>query len=53
MASEDRYKGYRGQALDVLKNSGVGVWSDVEVEAVDAAGNVAYATNLVNGKYDE
>jgi hypothetical protein len=25
----------------------------IVIEAVDAAGNVAYATNLVNGKYDE
>ncbi|OGD09668.1 MAG: glutamyl-tRNA(Gln) amidotransferase subunit D [Candidatus Aminicenantes bacterium RBG_13_62_12] len=32
--SDDRYKGYRGRALDVLKSHGVGVWSDVEIEAV-------------------
>ena len=28
--SDDRYKGYRGLGLSVLKKHGVGVWSDVE-----------------------
>jgi glutamyl-tRNA(Gln) amidotransferase subunit D len=27
----DKYKGYRGRALDVLKSFGAGVWSDVEI----------------------
>ncbi|MBM3297885.1 MAG: Glu-tRNA(Gln) amidotransferase subunit GatD, partial [Candidatus Aminicenantes bacterium] len=31
--SDDRHKGYRGRALEVLRNFGVGVWSDVEVRA--------------------
>jgi len=30
----DFYKGYRGPALKVLKDQGVKVWSDVEVESV-------------------
>jgi glutamyl-tRNA(Gln) amidotransferase subunit D len=31
--SDDRYKGYRDEALALLKNFQVGVWSDVEVKA--------------------
>ncbi|HEQ97769.1 MAG TPA: Glu-tRNA(Gln) amidotransferase subunit GatD [candidate division Zixibacteria bacterium] len=30
--ADDKYKGYRGPALSVLKNFNVYVWSDVEVE---------------------
>jgi glutamyl-tRNA(Gln) amidotransferase subunit D len=29
---EDKYKGYRGRAREVLKAHGVAVWSDVEIE---------------------
>ena len=32
MAADDSYKGYRGEALSVLKNFGAMVWSDVEVK---------------------
>jgi glutamyl-tRNA(Gln) amidotransferase subunit D len=31
--SNDKYKGYRGAGLGVLKEHGVSVWSDVEVKA--------------------
>src|SRR5512139_3043771 len=30
--ADDSYKGYRGEALDVLKNFGAMVWSDVEIK---------------------
>ncbi len=33
MSSSDKHKGYRGEALDVLKNFSVGVWSDVEISS--------------------
>ena len=32
MAGDDSYKGYRGEALDVLKSFGAMVWSDVEIK---------------------
>jgi glutamyl-tRNA(Gln) amidotransferase subunit D len=32
MAGDDSYKGYRGEALGVLKNFGAMVWSDVEIK---------------------
>ncbi len=32
MADADTYKGYRGDALDTLKNFGAQIWSDVEVK---------------------
>ncbi len=31
--SSDKYKGYRGIALECLKEQGAGVWSDVEIES--------------------
>ena len=30
--ADDKYKGYRGPVLSALKNFGVYVWSDVEVQ---------------------
>jgi len=30
--ADDKYKGYRGPALSVLKNFGIYVWSDVEIK---------------------
>lgn len=35
MADADTYKGYRGDALDTLKNFGAQIWSDVEVKTRD------------------
>ena len=32
MAADDSYKGYRGEALGVLKSFGAMVWSDVEIK---------------------
>jgi len=32
MAGDDSYKGYRGEALSVLKSFGAMVWSDVEIK---------------------
>ncbi|MFH0991915.1 MAG: Glu-tRNA(Gln) amidotransferase subunit GatD [bacterium] len=32
MSTEANYKGYRGEALSVLKNFGAQVWSDVEIK---------------------
>src|SRR5512136_2211544 len=32
MAGDDSYKGYRGEALDVLKNFDAQIWSDVEIK---------------------
>ena len=31
MAENDAYKGYRGEALEILRNFGAMVWSDVEI----------------------
>ncbi|MGD8415315.1 MAG: asparaginase domain-containing protein, partial [Candidatus Latescibacterota bacterium] len=33
--SDDKFKGYRDPTLSVLKENGVSVWSDVEVETTD------------------
>ncbi|MFI5251713.1 MAG: Glu-tRNA(Gln) amidotransferase subunit GatD [Bacteroidota bacterium] len=32
MSSNDSYKGYRGEALEILKNFGAMVWCDVEIK---------------------
>ncbi len=32
MATNDSFKGYRGEALDVLKNFDAQIWSDVEIK---------------------
>jgi glutamyl-tRNA(Gln) amidotransferase subunit D len=32
MATDDSFKGYRGEALDVLKNFDAQIWSDVEIK---------------------
>jgi len=37
MSNNDKYKGYRGAALSTIKNFGVQVWSDVEVETTRGA----------------
>jgi len=34
MLDTEKYKGYRGAALSTIKNFGVQVWSDVEVETI-------------------
>lgn len=37
MSDNEKYKGYRGAALSTIKNCGVQVWSDVEVETTRGA----------------